>query len=60
MRLSLEQRTAIQKAVKQVAGSAITPLLFGSRLDDSARGGDVDILLKTDTPVENPAWLIQC
>ena len=31
--------------------------LFGSRLDDSARGGDLDLMLELPEPVANPALL---
>lgn len=31
--------------------------VFGSRLDDAAQGGDVDLLLELTDPVDNPAFL---
>jgi predicted nucleotidyltransferase len=31
--------------------------VFGSRLDDPRRGGDVDLLVELECPVSNPVWL---
>ncbi|SFM31693.1 Nucleotidyltransferase domain-containing protein [Ectothiorhodospira mobilis] len=55
MRLSPEQQAAIRRIVADVAGSDAQVRLFGSRLDDSARGGDVDLFVTLERPVEQPA-----
>lgn len=50
MRLSQQHREAILRVVADVVGPAATVRLFGSRVDDSTRGGDVDLLI--ELPVE--------
>ena len=45
MRLSPEQVTAIRQTAAEVFGDDVGVWLFGSRVDDSKRGGDVDLLL---------------
>ena len=57
MRLTSEQIQAIRTGVAQVAGQSAKGWLFGSRLHDQARGGDVDLLLELDAPVDEPAQL---
>lgn len=57
MRLTSEQIQAIRTGVAQVAGQGAQVWLFGSRLHDQARGGDVDLLLELDAPVDEPAQL---
>lgn len=47
MRLTPDQVQAIQSVVHEFAGSEATAWLYGSRLDDSRRGGDVDLLVQT-------------
>ncbi len=46
MRLTSDQIHAIQGTVKAVLGDGAIVSLFGSRLDDSRQGGDVDLLIE--------------
>lgn len=46
MRLSPEQLEIITKTTSSVAGGSARVSLFGSRLDDSRSGGDVDLLVE--------------
>ena len=57
MRLSAEQVAHIREVVHQEAGPDARVRLFGSRLNDQCRGGDVDLLVELDRAVANPAWL---
>lgn len=57
MRLSRKQVEAVRRAVDEVAGSSARVRLFGSRLRDDGRGGDVDLLVTLDRPIDNPAWM---
>ena len=57
MRLSPEQIIAIRNGVSQLAGDAARVWLFGSRVHDDARGGDLDLLVEVDEIVEEPAQL---
>lgn len=57
MRLTPAQIERIRSAVADLAGAQATVRLFGSRLDDSARGGDVDLLVEVVEPVSEPALL---
>ncbi|WP_164844442.1 nucleotidyltransferase domain-containing protein [Azoarcus sp. DN11] len=45
MRLSTEQATVIRQTAAEVFGDEVDVWLFGSRVDDSKRGGDIDLLL---------------
>lgn len=49
MRLTEEQRKVIRNAVRTYFGNEARVLLFGSRVDDSRRGGDIDLLVETST-----------
>ena len=57
MRLTPEQIQAIRTGVADVAGRDARVWLFGSRVHDQARGGDVDLMLELDVPVSEPAQL---
>lgn len=57
MRLTPEQIHAIRLGVAQLAGQDARVWLFGSRVHDQERGGDVDLLLELDVPVSEPAQL---
>lgn len=57
MRLTSAQIQAIRHLTSELAGPGVQVRVFGSRLDDSARGGDVDLLIDSDKPVGTPALL---
>jgi predicted nucleotidyltransferase len=46
MRLTQAQIEAIKQAAEQTFGSAANVWLFGSRVDDARRGGDVDLYVE--------------
>lgn len=48
MRLTPKEREVIRRLGLRHFGRA--PRLFGSRLDDARRGGDIDLLIATDLP----------
>lgn len=47
MRLAEESKNTIIASVCQYFSQAEKIILFGSRVDDSKRGGDIDILVQT-------------
>lgn len=57
MRLTANQIDFIRQLANQLAGARAQVRVFGSRLDDTAKGGDLDLLLELPEPVENPAML---
>ena len=57
MRLTDTHITVIREAVAGLAGGAARVWLFGSRVHDDARGGDVDLLVELDQSVAEPAQL---
>jgi hypothetical protein len=48
MRLTDQQRSIIRTTVTETFGATADVWLFGSRVDDNKRGGDIDLLIETD------------
>ncbi|CAK0754843.1 NTP_transf_2 domain-containing protein [Gammaproteobacteria bacterium] len=48
MRLTEIQQAAIRSTVAETFGDGANVWLFGSRVDDTQRGGDIDLLIETD------------
>ena len=48
MRLTKQQTEAITQTVIRLAGIGTTIHLFGSRLNDQAKGGDIDLFIVSD------------
>lgn len=57
MRLTQHQIQLIRHTATQIVGNSSRVRVFGSRLDDTARGGDIDLLLELTEPTENPALI---
>jgi len=57
MRIQPEARKVLIQSVRRVAPDAKTIRLFGSRLDDNLKGGDIDLMVEFDHPVQHPAML---
>jgi predicted nucleotidyltransferase len=57
MRLTDEQRNAIVEEAVGVFGPGARVRLFGSRVDDNIRGGDIDLHVETEG---SPAELLDC
>jgi predicted nucleotidyltransferase len=59
MRLNHHQRTVIAQSAQRFFGADADVRLFGSRLDDNQRGGDIDLLIETSAPLA-PEDLADC
>lgn len=51
MRLSEDQARVIRESTRDIFGKHARVRLFGSRLDDHQRGGDIDLLVECDEPI---------
>lgn len=56
MRLSSSQIQIIRDTVIAMLGADVRIVLFGSRLDDAAKGGDIDLMVSTTQPVNRSAF----
>lgn len=48
MRLTENQIRIIKSCVSEIFGNGSKVLLFGSRVDDNKKGGDIDLYIETD------------
>jgi predicted nucleotidyltransferase len=55
MRLSQAYQQRIKALTRDVFGPETHVKVFGSRVNDEAKGGDLDLLVITPQPVERPA-----
>jgi predicted nucleotidyltransferase len=53
MRLSPQARRTIRDTVTDLLGPGASVRLFGSRVDETTRGGDIDLLVEVDHVLEN-------
>lgn len=51
MRLAHSDRKLITETVRNMLGPDTVVRLFGSRLDDARRGGDIDLLVEVPQPL---------
>ena len=63
MRLTHRQieqiKITTEKTVNDMLGTGFSGVtLFGSRVDNTKRGGDIDLMVTTNKPVENPSRLM--
>ena len=57
MRLTQSQQSSIRQTVDAVAGSGVRVWLFGSRVDDTAKGGDIDLMVEMPVDVASSVLL---
>lgn len=54
MRLSQQQANIINTLAKEIFGPDANVKLFGSRADDTKQGGDIDLFIELQHPIEQP------
>ena len=52
MRLDYKEIETVRTVVEKIVGKGSKVRVFGSRLNDSKRGGDLDLLVESDDPVD--------
>lgn len=58
MRITPSQIESIRRAGHSVLGPQVSIRLFGSRVRDDLKGGDIDLLFETELMVDNRAQAI--
>lgn len=53
MRLQSKEVQIIIQVAKEIYGEGVKVYLFGSRLNDEKRGGDIDLLVRTEGETKN-------
>jgi len=59
MRLSVKEINTIKSCAKAFFGAHARVLLFGSRVDDQKRGGDIDLYIIPETNKDHYLSLLQ-
>ncbi len=57
MRITEQQKQKIKQVVAALVDGDAKVILFGSRADDTKKGGDIDLLITLSQRVEHPAQL---
>jgi predicted nucleotidyltransferase len=57
MRLTPAQIETIKSTTQAVLGEGAQVTLFGSRVDDQAKGGDVDLMIEVHQALQEPALM---
>ena len=57
MRLTATQIDTIKSTAQAVLGQGVQVTLFGSRVDDAQKGGDVDLMVEVPQPLKKPALI---
>ena len=55
MRISTDLQAYIKQQAQSIVAKDVCVRIFGSRLDDQAKGGDLDLLVETSQVVNQPA-----
>ena len=58
MRLTTSQEQIIKSTIDRVLEAESRVWLFGSRVDDELRGGDIDLLVETEAAFPNRAKML--
>jgi predicted nucleotidyltransferase len=58
MRLTDTQVRIIKTQAAECFGPNAHVWLFGSRVDDDARGGDIDLYVELSEPIDDDAWRV--